>query len=150
MLMRIIKSSTVREWMREHPNTRPGLLWWLDVVKTAGWRNLAELKQTFPKADQVKVASGRLVIVFNLSGNAYRLVAAIHFNTGLVYALAISVFGGSAQFNVAALTKAFHSDLVPAVYMGVGVLVGLVAMLMMRESAPVKTGELGVISPAAP
>jgi MHS family citrate/tricarballylate:H+ symporter-like MFS transporter len=54
----------------------------------------------------------------------------------LVYALAISVFGGTAQFNVAALTQATGSDLAPAGYMGVGVLVGLLAMLMMRETAP--------------
>jgi len=27
------------------------------------------------------------VFVFNISGNAFRLIAAIHFNTGLVYAL---------------------------------------------------------------
>lgn len=59
----------------------------------------------------------------------------------LVYALAISVFGGSAQFNVAALTKILHSELTPALYMGVGVLIGLVAILMMRESAPVRVGE---------
>lgn len=50
------------------------------------------------------------------------------------------MFGGTAQFNVAALTKLFHSDLVPAACMGAGVLVGLIAMLVMRESAPVKTG----------
>ncbi len=56
----------------------------------------------------------------------------------LVYALAISVFGGSAQFNVAALSHLFHSELVPAFYMGGGVVIGLAAMLMMRESAPVR------------
>lgn len=61
----------------------------------------------------------------------------------LVYALAISVFGGSAQFNVAALTHVLHSELTPAFYMGGGVLIGLVAMLLMRESAPVKVGAAG-------
>ncbi len=56
----------------------------------------------------------------------------------LVYAVAISIFGGSAQFNVAWLTGALHSPLAPAGYMAVGVAVGLAAMLMMRETAPVK------------
>ena len=47
-----------------------------------------ELKRTFPSADQVKVASGRTVLVFNISGNAFRLMTAMHFNRGLVFALA--------------------------------------------------------------
>ena len=33
------------------------------------------------------MASGRTVIVFNIAGNHYRLVTAIHFNTQLVYVL---------------------------------------------------------------
>jgi mRNA interferase HigB len=38
-------------------------------------------------ADQVQVASGRKVIVFNISGNNYRLIAAVHFNTQRAFAL---------------------------------------------------------------
>jgi len=86
--MRVIKPVTVRGWMRVHPAAKPGLEWWLDVVRQAKWGNLAELRRTFPAADPVKAASGRQVIVFNISGNAWRLIAAVHFNTGLVYALA--------------------------------------------------------------
>ena len=36
----------------------------------------------------MKVASGRTVLVFNISGNAFRLIVAMHFNRGLVFALA--------------------------------------------------------------
>jgi len=86
--MRVIKPSTVRGWMRQHPAARPGLEWWLEVVQCGTWRTLPELRRTFPAADPVKVASGRQVIVFNIAGNAWRLVAAVHFNTGLLYALA--------------------------------------------------------------
>ena len=86
--MRVIKPATVRGWMRQHPTAKPGLEWWLEAVHRGAWRSLPELRRTFPAADQVKVASGRLVFVFNISGNAFRLIAAVHFNTGLVYALA--------------------------------------------------------------
>ncbi len=86
--MRIIKPSTVREWMQRHPSAAPGLAWWADTIKTGSWKNLVELKRTFPAADQVKVASGRTVLVFNISGNAFRLMAAMHFNRGLVFAVA--------------------------------------------------------------
>lgn len=86
--MRIIKPSTVRDWMRKHPAAAPRLEWWMDAMKTGRWKNLVELKRTFPAADQVKVASGRTVIVFNIGGNSFRLMAAVHFNRGLVFALA--------------------------------------------------------------
>ena len=56
----------------------------------------------------------------------------------LLYAGAISVFGGSAQFNVAWLTHATGDRLAPAWYMATGVAVALLAMLAMRETAPVK------------
>ncbi len=54
----------------------------------------------------------------------------------LVYAVAISVFGGSAQYNVTWLTAATHSPLAPAWYMTVSVGLGLLAMLFMKETAP--------------
>jgi len=38
-------------------------------------------------ADPVKVASGRTVVVFNIRGIRYRLVAAIHYNRQIVYTL---------------------------------------------------------------
>ncbi len=87
--MRIIKPSTVREWMKDHSPAKPGLEWWLDTVESAKWKNLIELKKTFPSADQVITASGRPVIVFNIGGNKFRLIAAVHFNRGLVYALSL-------------------------------------------------------------
>jgi mRNA interferase HigB len=37
----------------------------------------------------VTVSSGRSVTVFNIRGNDYRLVAAIHYNTQRVYALRV-------------------------------------------------------------
>lgn len=85
--MRIIKPDTVREWMRQHPGSKPGLEGWLAIVKAAKWRTLAELKRTLPSADQVMTKSKRQVIVFNIAGNKFRLIAAVHFNTGIVFAL---------------------------------------------------------------
>lgn len=55
---------------------------------------------------------------------------------GMTYAFAISIFGGSTQFNVALLTKLTHSELVPAWYMTGGVLIGLAAMLFLPETSP--------------
>ena len=57
---------------------------------------------------------------------------------GLIYALAVSVFGGSAQFTVAWLTQLTGSPMTPAWYMIGGVVVGLVAMYAIPETAPIK------------
>jgi MHS family citrate/tricarballylate:H+ symporter-like MFS transporter len=58
----------------------------------------------------------------------------------IIYALSISIFGGSTQFIVAWLTRATGNPLAPAWYMIGGVVVGLVALCIMPESAPVKVG----------
>ncbi len=55
---------------------------------------------------------------------------------GLIYAFAISVFGGSTQFTVAWLTGLTHSPLAPAWYMSICVGLALVAMIALPETAP--------------
>ncbi|MGN6817205.1 MAG: MFS transporter [Sphingomonas sp.] len=54
----------------------------------------------------------------------------------IVYALAISIFGGSTQFVVAWLTGVTGSPLAPAWYMAAAAVVGLVAVFFARETAP--------------
>lgn len=59
---------------------------------------------------------------------------------GIIYALSISIFGGSAQFVVTWLTRLTGNPLTPAWYMIGGVIVGLIAQNVMPESAPIKVG----------
>ena len=56
----------------------------------------------------------------------------------LIYALAISVFGGSTQFLVAWIIHATGNPLAPAWYMLGAVAVGLAAMTRLPETAPAK------------
>jgi MFS family permease len=55
---------------------------------------------------------------------------------GIIYALAISGFGGTAQFIVTWLIDVTGSPLAPAWYMTAAVMLGLVGMVAMPESAP--------------
>lgn len=71
--MRIIAEGAVRQWVK--------------VVRVSRWNSFAALRRTFPSADLVTVRSGRKVAVFNLGGNDFRLLCAVHFNTGMVFAL---------------------------------------------------------------
>jgi MFS family permease len=54
----------------------------------------------------------------------------------IVYALAISIFGGSTQFAVAWLTGVTGNPLAPAWYMAAAAVVGLVALCFARETVP--------------
>jgi MFS transporter, MHS family, citrate/tricarballylate:H+ symporter len=61
----------------------------------------------------------------------------------LVYALAISVFGGSTQFLVTWLIRATGNPLAPAWYMFGGIVIGLIVLSQLPETAPVKTAASG-------
>ena len=54
----------------------------------------------------------------------------------VVYAMAISVFGGTTQFIIAWLVAATGDPLAPAWYMFAAALIGLAAMVLTRETAP--------------
>ena len=70
----------MREFASIHPPAEAPLQGWRRVVEQSAFRNFAELKQAFNGVDKV----GDLV-VFNIAGNHYRLIAAIHFNTQILY-----------------------------------------------------------------
>lgn len=85
--MRIIAEGTIRQWASGQARAASSLRQWVKVVRPIRWGSFAELRRTFPSADLVRVPSGRNVVVFNIGGNAFRLVCAVHFNTEMVFAL---------------------------------------------------------------
>lgn len=87
--MRIIKKATLTAYWHEHPEAEPGLVHWHTITKAADWSSLQDVKATFPYADLVTAKSGRKVVVFNIGGNKFRLIAAIHFNHRTVYVLMV-------------------------------------------------------------
>jgi mRNA interferase HigB len=78
--MHVISKKKLREFWELYPRARPPLEAWYQVAKPARWENLADVRKTFPTADRV----GRFV-VFDVGGNKYRLIAAIHFNRGKLF-----------------------------------------------------------------
>lgn len=62
---------------------------WFRIARTVNWKHFTEVRRTYSSADQVSVASGNTVTVFNVGGNKVRLVTAIHFNTQTVYILRV-------------------------------------------------------------
>lgn len=78
--MHIIKRKRLLEFAHKHPNYKPGLESWYRIVKRTRFNTFAELRQTFPSADQVGGFT-----VFNIGGNKVRLITACHYNSSRIY-----------------------------------------------------------------
>ena len=82
--MRLVSNKPLREFASIHPHARAPLQGWRRVVEKGRFENFADLKQAFHAVDKV----GDL-FVFNIGGNNYRLIAAIHFNTQILFVRAV-------------------------------------------------------------
>jgi mRNA interferase HigB len=78
--MHIISRKTLQQFWEQYPDSRSSLIHWYKIVKKSNFSTFNDLRQTFHSADKV----GEL-IVFNIGGNKYRLIASIHFNRSKVY-----------------------------------------------------------------
>ncbi len=78
--MHIISRKALRQFAQRHPDSENALNTWFHLVMSKQFASFHDLREYFPSADQV----GDL-IVFNIGGNKYRLIASIHFNRQKVY-----------------------------------------------------------------
>ena len=79
--MVIIKKSALNSFGANYPDAIPALNEWYAKVKSADWRNHAELKTTFLTADYITNER----YVFNIKGNHYRIVVRIRFSSRTVF-----------------------------------------------------------------
>ena len=87
--MWIIKPSRIRQFATEYPAAAPSLIRWLKLARTGEWHSLVDVRKAIPSADEVRVASRRTVVVFNIKGNDFRLITAVHYNRGKVFVLSL-------------------------------------------------------------
>lgn len=83
----IIKEQFLKDAVSPASKAGKWLEIWRLAVRSAAWRNIEELRKTYPSADPVKVESGKNITVFNVCGNDYRLIVAIHYDKQRVYTL---------------------------------------------------------------
>jgi len=79
--MRVIALSALREFWRTHPDAEMPLRAWYAIARRAVWRRPTEIKADYRNASFT--ASNR--VIFNIKGNDYRLVVAVHYNRGLMF-----------------------------------------------------------------
>ncbi len=78
--MHVISRKALRLFWERHPDSQRPLARWFKAIKGSDFRNFNELRASFPTVDKV----GDLII-FNVGGNKYRLIASMHFNRGKVF-----------------------------------------------------------------
>jgi mRNA interferase HigB len=72
--MHVITRKRLNEFAEKHPDAKSAVARWYAIARKRRFLNFAQLRETFPQADQV----GKFT-VFNIGGNKVRLVAAVHY-----------------------------------------------------------------------
>ena len=78
--MHVISWKRLRDFATHHPDAERPLTAWFRVMARMDFASFAELRRAFRSADKV----GKFT-VFDIAGNHYRLVAAVHYNRRRIY-----------------------------------------------------------------
>jgi mRNA interferase HigB len=78
--MRVISKKKISDFIEGNLESKASLENWYRIVSKSDFGNFSDLRMTFPSADQVSDLT-----VFNISGNKFRLIAAIHYNRQILY-----------------------------------------------------------------
>lgn len=81
MPMRVIAVSTLREFWKKHPQAELPLRAWFADASRAEWKTPAAIKAAHRNASFV----GSNRVVFNIKGNDFRLVVAVHYNRSIMF-----------------------------------------------------------------
>jgi len=80
-VVRVIARKTLIEYWRLNRKAEQPLKAWFAEAKKASWKNPHEIIDQYGSASIV----GNNRAVFNIAGNTYRLVVAIHYGAGIIY-----------------------------------------------------------------
>lgn len=90
--MHVIKRKTLIDYYEKHAIVKEDLEVWYDEAKKAHWKSPQDIKNQFSSASFL----GDNRVVFNIHGNAYRLLTRINYDSETVFILFI---GTHAEYN---------------------------------------------------
>ena len=89
-LEKLAKLLTEYQFWKVHPAAEEPLRRWArGIEKEAAWNNLEDVREVFSSAEAVRLNDRRKVTVFNVGGNKYRVITAIHYNRRKLYILRV-------------------------------------------------------------
>ncbi len=78
--MHVISRKKLLEAPETHGDLSGPLDIWYRIAKKAKWKDLLDVRRVFPTADAVDRFT-----VFNIKGNAYRLITEVNYRTGRIF-----------------------------------------------------------------
>ena len=90
--MRIISRSTLQAFWVRYQDSESSLRAWFAEAREAEWMTPNDVKRDYPTASII----GNNRVVFNIRGNRYRLVVAVHYGRGVVF---IRFIGTHAEYD---------------------------------------------------
>lgn len=78
--LHVVSRKKLLEAAERHGDAGTALDVWYRIAKKAEWKNLMDMRQVFPTADAVAKFT-----VFNIKGNAYRLISEINYQSGTIF-----------------------------------------------------------------
>jgi mRNA interferase HigB len=78
--LRVISKKKLRDYYHNNAQAELPLAEWYYKIKICNTNNISELRKVFNNVDAVHGYT-----VFNIGGNNYRLITAVHYNTQLCY-----------------------------------------------------------------
>lgn len=78
--MHVISRKALKEAVTRHADLEAPLHTWYSIAKKAHWKNLTDVRQTYPHTDVV----GDLT-VFNIKGNEYHLIVKIEYRFSTIF-----------------------------------------------------------------
>jgi mRNA interferase HigB len=76
----VITIGRLREFWEKHPQSKTPLESWHKAAKKAAWKKFEDVKVDHGAVDRIDKFT-----VFDIGGNKWRLVAAIHYNRKIVF-----------------------------------------------------------------
>lgn len=85
--MRVISKRRLREFWERHADAEEPLKAWWRIVgdRDTQWRHIHDVKAMLTGVDGFNLECGIPVVVFNIGGNKYRLVARVYYDYQRVY-----------------------------------------------------------------
>ncbi len=90
--MRVFSRSTVTAYAESHADARQNLFAWFHEVEKAKWTGPEDVKRNYPSASIIN----RERVVFNISGNNYRIIVMVKYEFHVVY---IRFLGTHAEYD---------------------------------------------------
>lgn len=78
-MLLIIGQGVVSRFIKQHPDSKPSLNSFIDLVGEAKWKSIIDVRQIYPHADAVGTCT-----IFNIKGNRYRLIATIDYRAQII------------------------------------------------------------------